>query len=337
MRISELSDEVNTELRAFAWDQWAQMGVLASTRRRDRWAADPEALMLLTLEVGRDDPRLFDEVLDWLVVNERLISVQRLRNLARDADDRALVEASLGWVAQWRPRARLAAKPLSAPDRLVAPQPLFRDTQMQTKKPDDSFLAHGLLRPPMEPSRKSRTPDVGAPINFALRMRHLLGVGARAEVVRILLCSDAPNLSAQVMAESAVYAKRNVQEALTSLCAAGVIDAISVGNAQRYRAPRARWAALLGLTADRLPAHRDWPQLFHALRRLTRWLAGPDRDALSDYMRASEARLLMDEIAPELRYAGVAVSTGHAPGTEYWPIFVDVVHATLRALSPTQM
>lgn len=69
------------------------MGVFARAERRDPWAIDPEALLLFTLEIGRDDPRLFDEVLDWLVVNERLVSVRRLRNLARDEADKALVGA----------------------------------------------------------------------------------------------------------------------------------------------------------------------------------------------------------------------------------------------------
>ena len=36
-----------------------------------------------------------DEVLDWLALNERLMSVQRLRNLCRDDADRTLAEAAL--------------------------------------------------------------------------------------------------------------------------------------------------------------------------------------------------------------------------------------------------
>jgi hypothetical protein len=47
------------------------------------WSQDIEALLLLTFEVARADPRLFDEVLDWLVTNEHLISVRRLRTLAK--------------------------------------------------------------------------------------------------------------------------------------------------------------------------------------------------------------------------------------------------------------
>ena len=94
MSASTLRDSVTTRLLGFAWDQWAQLGVFAPTSRRDQTAADPEALLLFTFEVGRSDPRLFDEVLDWLLANERLVSVQRLRNLCRDDDEvvRDLVE-----------------------------------------------------------------------------------------------------------------------------------------------------------------------------------------------------------------------------------------------------
>jgi hypothetical protein len=43
------------------------MAVLGAPSGGSRWAQDPEALLISTLEVARDDPRLFDEVLDWLI------------------------------------------------------------------------------------------------------------------------------------------------------------------------------------------------------------------------------------------------------------------------------
>lgn len=330
MPTTALRDEVSAALRAFAWDQWAQLGVLASTSRRDVWAADPEALLLFTLEVARDEPRLFDEVLDWLLANERLISVQRLRNLARGDEDRALVEAALGWAARRRPRQRLVAKPAS---QVPHAQPLFRTSRTAIRTPDEIFLQRGWLKPVTEPSGKSQAPDLATPISFAFRMRHLLGVGTRAEVVRILLTSEAPWSPVQVIAESAGYAKRNVQEALTSLFSAGVVDAIVVANEQRYGLSRERWAELLATPADRLPIHRDWPQLLFALRQIDRWLHDPRQDGLSEYMRASEARVLMDEIGPQLRYAGVRVLDSTAPGAAFWPDFVWNVREAVSALS----
>ena len=79
------------------WGQWAQIGLSGSTRRRDRWAVDPEALYLFGLRFGLREPRLFGELLDWLRENGRLVSAKRLRNLARDPWSRRLIDAALAW------------------------------------------------------------------------------------------------------------------------------------------------------------------------------------------------------------------------------------------------
>jgi len=305
MSISEIRQDVQSHLVAFLWSQWAQMGVLATTNRRDRWAADPEALLLLTFEVGRDEPRLFDEVLDWLAVNERLISIQRLRNLARDEEDRALIEAVVGWLGERRRRARLEARKVaSEPTDL---QPFFRNSRLPIGEPDPAFLAQGLLKPSSEPSGKSKSPQVLLPINFAFRLRLLLGIGARAEAMRVLLTIDAPRTNIQVIAASTAYTKRNVQEAVSALTVAGALDAFEVGNEQRLSAPRDRWSRFL--TFDDLPRHEDWPQVFAAYRKVLRWLTDPTHEGLSDYMLSSEARTLAEGVAPDLQFAGIAIDS----------------------------
>ena len=197
---------------------------------------------------------------------------------------------------------------------------------------DKTFRAYGWLKPPTERSGKSQPPNLLAPVNIAFRLRQILGIGARAEVARFLLTVYAPSVTAQIVSASAAYAKRNVHEALTALRSAGVIDAVTVGNEQRYGIDRERWATLLGLTRDGLPSGRDWPQLFHALRLLVRWLEDEQHNNLSDYMLASEARTLADEIVPELRYAGVRVPVGGHSGAEYWQDFVELTGAALTAL-----
>ncbi len=86
------------------------MGVLASAPHRSPWAEDPEALIVFTLEIARDDPRLFDELLDWLLCNERLVSVRRLRSFAVDPEDRRLVDGAAD-VGRRTPAARSAERP----------------------------------------------------------------------------------------------------------------------------------------------------------------------------------------------------------------------------------
>lgn len=331
MLISDLRFEVRKRLRLFAWDQWGQMGASSSgPLRADRWAQDPEALLLFTFDAARSDPRLFDEVLDWLALNERLISSQRLRNLCRDETDRTLADSALAWVA--RIKARNPGDPWVSVSQNPPGRVVFREIRAAPERAEPSYAAHGWLKQPTARSGKSHAPDLFAPINFAFRLRSILGVGARSEVARFLLTVHAPHVTAQVVSESAGYAKRNVHAALTQLSSAGVIGSVTVGNEQRYDINREGWAALLGVPVADLPAERSWPQLFHALRRLLRWLEDEQLEDLSPYMQASEARRLATEVIPQLRYAGVRVPPSSRKGADYWLDFVELVHAAVAAL-----
>jgi uncharacterized protein YegP (UPF0339 family) len=326
-----LRDRLSAALLDFAWDEWGQMGVLSAPRRQSIWAQDPEALVLFTLEVARDDPRLFDETLDWLVRNESIVSARRLQTLCEAPLDERLASAALDWVARHR-RGR-APRPRTIGTNVPAPDALFRGVSTPMRDPDPAFLAHGFLRPEAAPSGKSRTPDLKTPINFAFRLRHLLGVGARAETVRFLLTVDAPRATVSAVTSSAGYAKRNVQEALSSLHAAGAVLLVSVGADQRYAIDRPRWAHLLDVDVEDLPVHRAWPQLLSVLRRILRWLERPDLEKLSNYLRASQARDLLEELRPALSHAGVITSAWRS-GEEAWDDLVDTVEYALLALGP---
>lgn len=180
-------------------------------------------------------------------------------------------------------------------------------------KTDEDFAAAGWTRPPLTPSHKSSPPDPIAPINLAFRLRQILGVGVRAEAVRVLLSTQAPWVNAQTLARSTGYAKRNVHEALAGLNKAGVVSALTVAGEQRYTADRLAWSALLGCAADDLPAHRDWPQLLGALRRILRWSSQPELLAMSDYLLASSARDLLESLSHDLAFAGIPIDLSPSP------------------------
>ncbi len=343
MSISTLRDTVRRELTSFAWDQWAQLGVLAPSERHDHWAADPEALLLFGFEIGRADPRLFDELLDWLLTNERLVSVQRLRNLCAGDDDRELAEAALEWVGRQRQRPNGRPKRVSGDarrpiEREREPRPLFR-TVGQIGAPDPAFLAFGLLKPKSQPSGKSQPPDLEAPVGFAFRLRQLFGVGSRAEVVRYLLTTPAADVSAegvtvQDVTEAAGYAKRNVNETLAALVASGAVTTFELGNKRRYHLERDRWGQFLGLHDETWPSYRPWPKLLWALRRLVRWLEDTELEQLSPYMLASEARRLMDDVKPDLAFAGVPVpAVGVPQGEVYWGYFEQSIEGVVSMLN----
>ncbi len=330
MPISTLRAEVQPALVEFAWSQWAQMGVFASTDRRDDWAQDPEALLVFTLRVGRREPRLFDEVLDWLRLNGRLVSGRRLASLCPHGDvERPLVEAAVEWARAHGSSVQIADRHLTKTDE----EQLFENVRVA--KADEVFGSHGYLKPATEPSFNSREQDLRAPINLAFRLRQHFGLSSsRAEVVRFLLTSGVPDANALAIADAAGYAKRNVNETLSALVAAGDVERYTRGNEGRYSVDRARWADFLGVAPDHLPTYRDWPRLLLALRELDRWLDDPRLADLSDYMRASEARALMERLELTLTAAGVLVSRDGA-GADYWPTFEQNVSRLLEKLSPT--
>jgi uncharacterized protein YegP (UPF0339 family) len=330
MQVSALRTQLTSALLEFAWDEWAQMGILAAAPPARRWAQDPEALLLLTLEVGRDDPRLFDEVLDWLVRNEPLLSRRRLRTLCDGTEDEQLAAATMEWVARQR-RPRAPARQGATDDR--DPEPLFRGSDFPVLQTDPVFRAFGFTRPPAEASGKSREPDLTAPINFAFRLRHLLGVGTRAEAIRYLLTADLESATVAEVAVSSGYAKRNIQEALTSLQAAGVAALKTSGGEQRFAVDRARWAYLLRLEPDDVPLYRDWPTLLGALRQILRWLMRPEHEGLSDYLRVSQAADMLDEVRPALNRAGILLPA-RLGGERSWSDLEDTVEYALLWLAP---
>jgi hypothetical protein len=307
------------------------MGVLATPRHRSPWAQDPEALIVFTLEIARSEPRLFDELLDWMLTNEALLSIRRLRAMCIDETDCALVAAAIAWIARRRPRARLRVEP---PDSHPQPlRPLFHDGGL-VPETDPDFAAAGLLRPPPVPSGKSLAPDLATPINLDFRLRAILGVSIRAEVVRIMLTAQAPWMTAQTLARASMYAKRNVHEALTNLTAARVVSASTVDSEQRYTIDKTAWAALLQSVPAQLPSHRDWPQLLGALRTILRWTQQEELQSASEYLRASSTRQLLDSIRSQLAFAGIAIDPH--PTAESAPQQLQIaVEQALAALDPT--
>jgi hypothetical protein len=334
MQTSELRDDLRAKLIAFSWEQWTQIGVSGWSDRRNLWAADPEALLVFSLVVSRHEPRLFDEILDWVTLNLRLVSIQRLRNLARHHDDvvRRLVDAVVAWSnAHAKEVTRRAPMAPSAPPE---PRTLFRidGREARVSEADPIFADYGFQRPATGPSGKSRVPDLSASINLGFRLREIFGIGSRAEVIRVLLTSREDRLLNEI-AEAAGYAPRNVREALDSLVEAGVTIISLRAKSRSYRLDRTRWGEFLGIAEQDMPIYVPWVQVLRALTRMHLWLEEEAALHRTEYMQASEARRLMDEVKPDLLAADVSVQNGRGlRGAEYWPAFVQDVQAVLTRL-----
>jgi hypothetical protein len=225
------------------WGQWTALGVAGTVAAPDH-AIDLEALVCFTPSLREQDPRLYDEALDWCVLHsQRLLSLSRLRRLrvafpdaAREAYDEfaACVNATAAPKTPW-PTGRTG-------------------TRIRT-------------------SKKSQPPELQHPALLQLQLRCMVGVTARAEVLLQFLRPGMTQQSARSTTlttsdlEDLGYSKPVLIEVLADLTAAGVLERFRRGNRDYY--DLARRYALLDLIGHALPATApNWAVQFRMLANL---------------------------------------------------------------------
>lgn len=293
-------------LLGFLWRQWAQIGLSGEIAFRDNWVLDPEALLLFTLRIGRFDPRLFDEVLDWCARNDDWLSIQRLKTMTgespatfvreagsacgpqdacEDMQSRT-IEAVAALLAAQRHRWR-TLMPASTPSR--EPLPFFLDTHGDPLphfgKSDLHFQWAGLLRSPVLLRGLSQPPARNAPTNLVFTLRALFGVDPRAEAVVYLLTH--PVAGAREIARATGYAPGTMHVLLARLAQGQFL----IGSGKSgYGIDQERWRVFLGDAAFRprllwVDWRRALPALATAIESFLKLATAQNR---SSYLRASD-------------------------------------------------
>jgi hypothetical protein len=204
------------------WRGWNSVGVAGSggsgTAREDH-VLDVETLLLAATVWGRCDPRLFDEVLDWLCLHGSLVHMQRLKNLhAESGLGDAAVLAVVADVAQ-RHSAQAKWKSMAKVMRGPGPLEPFFTAGSLTGKTDPVFAAHGYQRGRLELRQMSRAPSPGLAANFWLKLRCLFGTSTRAEIMLHLL-TGGPMTAAQ-LARLSGFTQRSVLLPLREMAISG--------------------------------------------------------------------------------------------------------------------
>jgi hypothetical protein len=216
------SSTVREDLAALAWSLWAELGVSGWERHHRRWFVDPEALVVLTAWIGDTDARLRDEATDWCIRFGTWLSATRLANLLTGASE------------ETRERFGELAATVGEHSRLR-----WRGATKPRK---------------YKPTGRSRLESFGAASLVGLRLRALVGVGARAEVMRLLLASPSASCSAAALVDDAGFKKRNIADALESLLWGGALAVEKSRNQLHYRLsdPNA-WKAVVGALPEFWP------------------------------------------------------------------------------------
>jgi hypothetical protein len=262
-------DRVWDVTAGLAWGLWSELGVSSWRRSHQDWAVEVEPLIALTGLIGERDPRLLREAVDWCVTNQRFVSLSQLRRVVT-AERWPFVEGIARFSATVGP--------------IVG---------RRWPGPAEAVPYH------LTPSGKSTLPDLSRPSLLPLRLRALFGVGARAEIIRVLL-TRAEDLSVKALADRVAYTRRQIELDLEMLVLSGEVSRSTINGPATYALiERAAWRGLLGEMPTLAPA---WAPIFRALTGLLE-AAQMDASALAEPNVELQRRLR--HLADPLERAGM--------------------------------
>jgi DNA-binding transcriptional ArsR family regulator len=267
--MTRLAHEIDGLALDLAWSLWSELGVDGIRRRHDWQAIDLEPLIIFTSYVGNSDSRLRANSIDWCIANARFASAFRLRNLAEHASP-TMREAFGRYAATVKAHAKVPWPAKGEPLALWT-------------------------------SEHIGTPDLRRPSLIQLRLRALVGVSARAEILKLMLAEPELGHAASSLAEAAAYGKGSVSQALDLLTMAGIVYVQPTANRLVYRlAHPAELASALQWLPSVFP---DWWPIFRVAEAIAELAHSP---SMSANARVVEARKVLDRIDPDLRRLGLA-------------------------------
>ncbi|MBA3558889.1 MAG: hypothetical protein H0W30_09845 [Gemmatimonadaceae bacterium] len=240
-RLGALAETLRTAALTVLWRQWRAVGGQTATRGAAQAIVDPEALVLQSLAMTENEPRLADILHDWTLLNSDLLSVQRLKNLA-PAYTKETAER-LAWLA-----------------RVVTVE--VKDLRWRSLCADDPVNRSAAGSDPEIRTNKRRAIRVRpeAPATLALRLRLGFGVGAKADVLTFLIGTSGDGATVREIAGATGYTVAAVRRAAEDMAAAALLH-VTAEQPVKFRADSDAWGEVLGVAGE-VPPWGHWQARF---------------------------------------------------------------------------
>jgi hypothetical protein len=284
------------------YKQWATLNANVTAAPARRSVVDPEALVVSTSAFGRYDARIFDEAMDWCLLNNRMLKTWRLKRIAGEfgQETTRCLAAVFDFIGRKNEEdlfpglMQIGKKALNQ----VAVEPLFFSEQKMfeagKREPDEVFLRWKLERGTPRIRGHSGSPDMRNPGNLMIRLRKYYGTGAKADVVTYLLTGKGG--SSKEVASRIKYNQKTVYDVLEQLVEADMANKRGgVGNAYYWVDPY-DIAASLGLK-DKRPVFFVWADIYRAIYRVLDDVHSNDEKWSSPFFSAERAKNLAVEVA----------------------------------------
>ncbi len=300
---SNLADTIRDDAVRLAWSQWGPLGgQVAGEARTPRAVVDPEALVLFSCGLLGAEPRLWDLTAGLAATEPSLLSVQRMRNLAKPYPRNVQVA-----LAEF---ARIAVR--DGKDARWAPLAIKGET---------TPYRPGKVHLPIESAAERAA--------LMLRLRLAFGVTARTDVLAYLLATSPERASIADVARATSYAPVPVRRALEAMAAAQVVQASSTRPA-RYYAALESWGPLFGVSKGTAP-WRAWQPLMVFVVELLEELRADTEPPRTEYIWSSRLRKLVEAHWSALDLNRIkAPDPRHYTGVTYLEGFEETVRVMHR-------
>ena len=277
----------------FLWRKWSALGVAGQVENEDSRMIDPEALLLFSTTAARRDPRLFDEIMDWLHQNGSWINLQRMSRLQKEYEpgDSSILAAMASCLSRDSAHAKWKILHGKMDGVTTSVRPLFPNIPLLGAQ-NEEFLRWGWQRGPLKFRGLSRPPLPNRPATFLIKLRALFGRQSRAEVVAWLLDHESGHPAE--IARQLGYFRRSIQVVLNELAASGHVDVIRSAREKHFAIRHEEWRFLLTWKSDgSFPKWIHWGSIFRMLRGLSELLERPDFDSMSSHLQTIEIRRVL--------------------------------------------
>ncbi len=342
--LAQLADELRDAVLRVVWRQWRTLGAAAVGRHASRSRAtdeetrhvealiDPEALVLISLTLLRDEQRMGDMLHDWAVLNSDLLSVQRIKNLKADypapMQDELTHQLALfataasdeGKDLRWRPLAHRSS--VSGEGRRGVHASSDESVHEALARTAHAHAPSG-ARVKMRAARTRLLADA----TLLLRLRLGLGVGIKADLVAFLLARAEDWATVREAVDATGYTAAAVRRAAEDLAAARLIESLD-GQPLSYRIIYGYWAPLLGIK-DRPPRWAAWHERFVFAAAFLHWSEAARARPMSEYAFGAHGRDLLEHHRRAFEQDLVALWSVHSP-VQDWSAFVS---KSVRSLS----
>ena len=290
----KIINEVRETTLHFLWRQWRVIGASVSSEGQARTIVDPEALILMSLWLLKEERRLADVTVTWVRLNSRLLSIQRLRNAVSEFPK--VVRHRLAWLAE-----------MGMTDA--------KDARWQSLRsgPTEEFGVR-------KPKERAITPKLNTWATLMLQMRRGMGVGAKADVLTCVLGTSAGNTgwgSVAGIAGTVAYSTLSVRKAADDLSDARFIRSLETVEGERtsrrmYSVDGTAWSQLLKLSMYQ-PGWGYWLERFRFIIDLVTWLDEMAARSATAYALDAGARKLLtrhretlwrDQVVDQTEFAG---------------------------------